>query len=438
MYASSLFNGLAGIKAHTRAMESVADNISNVSTPGYKSTRAAFEDLIYQKLGGAGADDQPGSGAFTNVVNIMAQSSMQPSDYATDMAINGNGFFTVEDPQDEGALYYTRSGDFTIDQNGLVVNPEGYVLKGFAIDDEGEINKNVLVDIVVPRAPQGAEPTDLVNLGINLNAADTRTFNDSQAIDPTNINTYNTTSSFEVVDADGVTHYLTAFHQRQKNEDGGVGLTWKTSVFEYSGGTYIDNPPDPDNTYYLRFDDKGQLSGVSPNGTAYADNGEINLDFEFDEEQRVTLDYSPTARNSSTMLAGANETFYLDHNGYSAGSITGVDIDRYGMITALFSNEEKEQIGVVALTNFKSPTELNRIGGTLWQATAAAGDPQVEQPGDEDLAMGKIKAYALENSDVDMSEQFVNMINYQRAFQANSKSITTSDEMLQKAINLKT
>jgi flagellar hook protein FlgE len=418
-------------------MESVADNISNVSTPGYKSTRAAFEDLIYQKLGGEGVENQPGNGAFTNVENIMTQSSMQSSENATDMAINGNGFFTVENPDDEGALYYTRSGGFTIDQNGLVVNDEGYVLKGFAVNDEGEINKNVLIDIVVPRAPRGAEPTDLVNLGINLNAADTRTFNASQDIDPANINTYNTITNFEVIDAAGVTHYLTACHQRQKNPDGGAGMTWKTSVFEYVGGSYTANPPSPDNTYYLRFNDQGQLSGVSPNGSAYAASGEIDLDFDFGRDQRVTLDYSPDARNSSTMLAGANETFYMDHNGYSAGMITGIDIDQYGMINALFSNEEQEQIGVVALTNFKSPTELNRIGGTLWQATAAAGLPQVEQPGDKDLAMGKVKAYALENSDVDMSEQFVNMINYQRAFQANSKSITTSDEMLQKAINLK-
>jgi flagellar hook protein FlgE len=224
----------------------------------------------------------------------------------------------------------------------------------------------------------------------------------------------------------------------------------------------------------LDFNTYTQLATASDGGTA--DNGgEIDLTFDFDIidpdtgtvttlNQQVTLDYNISSEDEppeevtyidpitgdevtttpywayagSTMSAGGYDTFLLEQDGRPNGYLTNITVDDYGVIHGIYSNGHEQALAAVALTDFMSPEELQRWGDTLWAATEAAGEPQLGQAGDPELALGTIESFALETSTVDVAQEMVNLINYQRSFQANGKSITTSDEMLKTAINMKT
>jgi len=153
--------------------------------------------------------------------------------------------------------------------------------------------------------------------------------------------------------------------------------------------------------------------------------------------QNITFDYNPAASAGTTQSAGNSEMVYLYQDGVAPGSLDRLEVDKQGNILGYFSNGDIRALSTVTLTKFTSPEELKRRGDNLWMATAAAGLPVTGQAGDEALGFGSIQGGALENSNVDLATEMVNLINYQRAYQASTKSITTSDEMLKTAINLK-
>ncbi|MCB2185297.1 MAG: flagellar hook-basal body complex protein [Deltaproteobacteria bacterium] len=731
---TSLFNGVSGIKSYTNGLGSVSDNLANVSTVGYKGTRAEFSDVLYETMGGGAATGQPqisdkGYGSTMQAANIMTQGSFEVTDNPLDLAIDGGGFFVVSAP-DSTAQYYTRAGQFLVDKDGYLVNQEGYRVQGWGVT--GGTPAGAMGDVTVPLNSTIMSTTNQISVGVNLDAADTQSFDQSTAIDPTDAATYNYSVSAPAYDAGGDEHNLVTFYQRMSP----ASRTWKAQTFELVDGNYV--APAGNNQFYMHFDSDGQLLGLSTTGQAamtstynsnailgtaldtasnrigetfsftgqggaetltssasvdftagagaaanltlggsnfsvpagltaaqaatqlsdqinaaaglgayavatggavslYAESGAgpldvsatgatlnfnsltdvaalinsgqaatgtINLDaatladgasvtvdgvqyfyddgdpatpppatngftdaaslaaliagsgsnltattnggsvylsynqvgqagnqvtlaasgagmavsggnlangldgtathdvqatvgnnpagggvslqlsraaspydpvtvdsanslggglgydfagFTLDEQypgltgtqvamnwnfgaggnQNVTFEYGDPD-GASTQIAQDYALFNLDQDGYPEGTLSSLDVDDEGYLVATFSNGVTQDVGALSLATFNSPANLAREGSNLWSATPASGEAKFGQPGDQTLALGSIRSGTLENSNVDMASEFVNMIIYQRAFQANTKVINTSDEMLKTAINLRT
>jgi flagellar hook protein FlgE len=783
MKATSLFNGLSGVKSHTTAITSVSDNIANINTTGFKHTRMNFEDLLSQRLNQSSPTATPttnqiGNGSLVSAQNIMLQGDLEYTDNSTDLAIDGHGFFRVSDP-DTADTFYTRAGNFVVDQEGYLVLPSGHRLQGFSVDDQGQVAVGAFSDIQIPLEDVQQEPTSRVAIAMNLDADPSTTYEMADDIDPTDSSTYNYAYTTQVYDPEGGVHNITMYYQKITDYTGlrptdSVSV-YKAAVYETTTGTPVANPTAPDNEFYMHFDTNGHLVGMSgpgyptgaewtvdgsavsaatsevsnrigetfsytgdgaaqtfissqtatmggswgagdtltitaggtptvydqatyattqdlvnainqnaaasgvyadynagadtitfygtgtsqatltfsdatvtvasdtlqdvvdavnsgtaatgtiyldlsdgvwtegdtvtvgsntfvwddpavpgpPAGTTFQtidelataitaagyttnvtgggttgtifiqaatgsaanadalasstggtfaasaatltggmddtattdvvatttpvydssdppvllgtglhlarendvgatatititggtlgttlatplnfadatetqeasdgsawaeDEGEIDFAFTFDvtdEEgtvtqvtQNITYDYwaeyDPTVPDTpysgSTQSAGSSETWYLDQDGSAAGYLENIMVEQDGVIWGLYSNQEEIPLAAVGLTDFIAPGELRRLSENLWGATEAAGTPIEGQPGDMTLGLGDIESGALETSTVDLATELVHMINYQRAFQANSKSITTSDDMLKTALSLK-
>lgn len=452
MQATSFFNGVSGLKSFSQGLNIVADNLANSNTYGYKASRAEFADVLYRELNYTGSDlttefDQVGQGATVWAHQLMNQGAIQETGRTLDLAIDGNGFFTVK-KLDTGALYYTRAGQFGLDglvgQEGFIINDQGYRLQGFAIGDDGEPIVDELIDLQIPVDNLPGEATTIIGLGVNLNPADTRVNQVATAIDPTNSGTYNYSSSTTVYDADGGTHQISVYYQRVDDYAGTVpegGQTvWKASTFETQNSAQTANPAAPANTFYLHFTNTGALAGVtdSTGATVSADSIGLTMDFGEAGQQAITLDFAPGGGQATTQVAAGYSISTNTQDGFAEGSLESVSVSEDGFVTAYYSNGEMVDVGVVALTTFASPGNLRREGDNLWAYDAAAGEIWVGQPTDEAFALGAIEDQSLETSTVDTATEMMNMIIYQRAFQANSKTVNTSDEMIKTAINMKT
>jgi flagellar hook protein FlgE len=746
MHMPSLYCGWSGVAAHTTAISSVADNLANESTTGFKGTRALFHDIMSTAIYDGNKDVQEqGNGVYVGAQNLMTQGSIIDTDNPLDMAINGEGFFAVKKPVNAspggpatgsiGDNFYTRAGEFRLDANGFLVNSEGYVVQGFAAGADGTVAAGALADIQINQDMYIAgTATSNVDVTMNLDASDTSTHAQAQAIDPTDNSTYNYSYTVPFYDAQGNSHNITTYYQRLDAYAGptpaGSSSVWRAASFENDNGTVTANPTSPSNIYYLHFDTNGHLVGTSQaipatgdsyiyspalsgvgasasdrigeeltytgagvaqtfrtNGSAtfsgataggetvsvggdvytlpatasaagaanwlaeqinsdptrayfaqasagvvtiYAegaasldlastgatvttndnttlnqvvnsvdnglaaqgaldltnlglgdsvtvagttftegvdftdaatlaaaingaglgvtasDNGGfgvflsasavgtagnaitlastggvvasgatlvgglddsattlvdatalfnittgerylclrrsdtgaaatltlgttntlgagLGLDFNTASQasvatdavntaetegqvqlaylfgtatQDVTWDFTPTSTSATTQSAGTSSTSYVYQNGLGGGTLESLSVDRWGDIYGHFSNSQDVILAGVGLSNFKSPSELKRVGDTLWQATPEAGLVVIGLPGGVE-GMGLIQGAALESANIDLATEFTNMINYQRAYQANTKSITTSDEMLKEAINLK-
>ncbi|MFH1033548.1 MAG: flagellar hook-basal body complex protein [Pseudomonadota bacterium] len=726
MQMPSLYNGISGVHVHTSALNSVSDNIANLSTSGFKGTRANFSDIMASKIyTGATQAQQVGNGAYEFATNVMDQSSLETTDNPLDMAIEGEGFFTLRQPAGT-SLFYSRAGQFHLDKDGYLVNAQDYHVLG----------GGGLTDIQIPLGQSSGGATGQVDLSINLDAGDTNYHTQATAIDPTDSSTYNYTQSVTVYDSQGNEHNIATYYQRLDSYAGptpaGSSSVWKAESFEVGSNGAVANPLYPNNIYYMHFDTDGHLvgtstvqpavgdsytaspgfsssgsqasnqlgetlgftgagnaqtfhttatvtfggatlagdtvtlggttitlganataqdaandlagqinanaaldyyaqanlgvvtlhaktgataasvtasgstitvkdtttltelvnglnngqassgaldlSGMTPGatvtvgGTTFTEGvdfsdaatlaaaitgaglgvtasenggndvyltynsvgqagdaitlaggggvlvsgatlqgglddsatslvqasvvttggksylnlartdtgatatmtvatgntlgGGLSLDFnDFSQTtvaadaqsssetegqvdlafslgtpttlQDVIFNYNPTEAAGSTQSAGDSEVAYLYQDGSAAGSLERLEVDKQGEIIGYFSNGDMRVLATVTLTKFTSPEELTRWGDNLWMATAAAGPAVTGQAGDETLGFGTIQGEALETSNVDLASEMVNLINYQRAYQANTKSITTSDEMLKTAINLK-
>ncbi len=452
MKATALYNGISGIKSFAEGMESVSDNLANTNTVGFKASRADFADTLSAQLATGDnmvdvTTDQVGTGSLVDMQIMMTQSSFESTDNGLDLAIDGGGFFTVQMPDDD-ALYYTRAGQFGIDgtegQQGYIINQEGYRLQGFAVDDEGEPVLGALIDLQIPMDPLAADATNNAQVAVNLDPSDTKTNHVATDIDPSDADTYNYSTTMQMYDSEGNVHNMVVLYQQVDDYSGaspsGTTGVWKASVFESADGELTANPAAPNNTFYLNFTSSGALAGTTSSSGVVDTGGEAGFVFDFGTAgtQAVTVDFAPNDGETTTQMASGYENNDYDQDGYPEGTLAGVEIGDDGSITVTYDNNEAVVIGFVALSQFASPESLARLGSTLWAATDDSGVAQTGVPGNEDLAMGEVNSYALETSNVDMADEMTNMIWYQRAYQANSKSITTYDEILQKALSLKT
>lgn len=409
----SMFAGVSGLKNHQTRMDVVGNNISNVNTVGFKGSRVTFAEMMNQTLQGAQAPQDNRGGINPQQVGLgvdlasidtdQTQGSLESTGISTDLAIDGDGFFRVNDGQQD---FYTRAGNFTVDNNGnLVSSSNGYKVQGWMADGDGEINTNDPVsDLEIPIGDSiTGQATSSARFTGNL---------DSRAEEGTE-----RTTTVEVYDSLGARHTVELNLTRTNVEDN----IWTVDLLGVSDAEFSEGELGT-----IDFDENGRFD------TSELDLIEFTPDGGAGEggEQSVELDFSRMSQSAGEFsIDGSAE------DGYEYGFLDSFGIDNRGVITGNYTNGINQQIGQVGLANFSNPSGLVKEGETIFRESQNSGEAQF---GEATVGgRGEIAPGTLEMSNVDLAEQFTNMIVTQRGFQANSRSITTSDEMLQELTNLK-
>ena len=422
---NSLFIGASGMTAHSGAISTVGDNIANVSTIGYKRSRADFADVLGGSLGG----QRLGAGVrLGGPDQLMDQGSLQQTGGALDLAIRGNGMFAVKGAHDgQDRTYFTRDGRFGLDDTGYVSNGGGLRLQGYLIDDTGTV-ATTATDLQLGGMESPPVATTAANLSLHLDPSE-----GAVTWDPTNPGaktSSNWSTTITVRDSLGNPRNVEVYVCKtgvntwdwHAMVDGGdvTGGTAGTPQ-EIAGGTLV-------------FTDGGALQTESPGAssvsfTGAAPNQAIAFDF------GDAIDAGGTGRTGTVQTVGDFSVLGEDIDGRPPGQIIDVQVADDGTVRAAYDNGDSRDVARVALAMFAAPAELGRNGDGLYSQSATSGEPLYGAAGVG--GRGAISGGALESSNVDLGAELVTMIAYQRAFQANVKTVTTSDEMLAEVANLK-
>lgn len=420
--SSALYSGVSGLNTNSQAITVIGNNLANTNTLGFKGSRSVFADLLSSSINGSGGASQVGRGVgMSKVDQVFNQGTFESTESNLDVAIEGAGFFILKEPGDDTS-YFSRAGAFRFDDQGYLVNPEGYRVQGKSYDENGDLIPGAESDIQIQSTGLiRGSATDELELVTNLDTKEDIIVAAFDATDPT---TYNYSSSVQIFDSLGNSHLLNTYFIKT------AANTWSTAWSAVTddgtdtplGGIFADN---------LQFNGDGILLNAAldpPQPTTAlinaADIDWLNGSIAGD----ITINFDTTQFNSDSVVLSQEQ------NGYAAGSLTDVEIDPDGIVTAYYSNGEQEQIAHLSLARFINANGLNLAGSNLYTETGESGPARVGLPGPE---LGKVFTNSLEQSNVDMGGEFVRMITVQRGFQANSKIITTVDELLGELINLK-
>ncbi|MDJ0721327.1 MAG: flagellar hook protein FlgE [Desulfobacterales bacterium] len=405
----SLFAGISGLNANSTAMTVIGDNIANVNTTAFKSNRASFANVLSQAIGGGGNDIGRGV-EFWGTTPIWSQGSLENTSAPMDMAINGRGFFMVNDAS--GSNFFTRAGEFTFDRDGRLVNPDDLQLQGYRVlseNPDGSLNLGTLDAIQIP-TESTTPPQASTEFTVDVNL-------DSGALVG---DTYSTTIT--VFDSLGNDVPLTLDFVKT----GSNAWTWQANSTMATAVT-------PAAPTAIAFDaTTGDLLGTTdPTIDLTLSTGATMPTLTWDLYDAATS----STNGDITQYASQSTTTFQTQNGFPAGSLRAVSVNEAGVVTGSYSNGQLVPLFQVALADFPSYYGLTKMGGNLYAASLQSGDAMPGVPGSGRL--GSISPSAIEMSNVDLGQEFVKMITTQRAFQANSRVITTSDEILNELINIK-
>jgi flagellar hook protein FlgE len=429
MVLRAMFSGVSGLRAESEAIGVVGDNIANVNTVGFKSQRAIFQDVLGHSILAGTSSALPGSGVRVgDVQQLFTQGSIANTGVDTDVALNGDGFLVVAGTVDGiTSNFYTRAGQLTLDNDGFLVNQQNLNVQGYRANADGTLQASVS-DLQVPTASLAPFATNEITITANLDSReDIQTFD---ILDPDG--TSNRSTSITVFDSLGTARTLDIYF----NNVGGNLYSYNVVAdgAELAGGTPGQHTLISTGT--LQFTSDGALDtattpalAVSFAGGATA-NQAIDLNFGDD----ITQDGS-TGLAGTTQFASVTAVSSQSQNGYASGEFSGLNIDGTGLVQGLYTNGQKITIGQLAVAKFRSNDGLGRAGQNLWIETRDSGTAALGAAGAGGRA--SVTSAALEQSNVDLGEEFVGLIQHQRSFSANSRTITTADEMLQELINIK-
>lgn len=428
----TLNTGAAGIRSHGEALQVTGDNIANVNTVGFKRQRANFQDVLGRSVAGSGAMPKAGAGSAVNSIQQMwAQGALLTTDSPTDLAINGNGFFTMRGQVGgiEGQ-YYTRAGQFSIDNEGFLQSTDGLRLQGFPADGTGAIT-GALGDLEVQGMTITANPSTEIDLSVNLSADDPIVATPFDVNDVANTaNTHR--SDVTVYDSLGNAREITVRYRKTAAD----AWEWHATIDggELTGGAA--GTPVVGATGTLTFDTQGRL--LTETGTATTwdfDGAAAGQAINFDFGDSITTDGGTGLEGSTSLAATESSNNAIEADGNAGGVVAAIQIDQDGVINGAFSNGQRRVLGQVAITDFASEDGLERAGQGFWVETGDSGQPLIGNP--RTGGRGSIVAGALEASNVDLGQEFVDLIAYQRGFSANSRIVTTADEVYAELVNLK-
>jgi flagellar hook protein FlgE len=406
---SSLFTGVSGLTSNSQALNVIGDNIANVNTVGFKGSKAVFSDVFSTLLANGDTTSQIGRGSqLQGVLQSFNQGAFESSSNALDLAVDGSGFFIVNNGNGN---FYTRNGQFRMNDQGVVQAITGEVLQGFRIT--GGTTSSSVTDVDLAGVQSSPSASTTFTLGANLNAASSggTTFTSP-------ITLYNSVGS-QVILSMTFTKATT-------------GNTW-SYVASPSQGTVSTGASGT-----VTFDSTGQVSLV--NGSAVADQTLV-IDYSSSNppanSQSLTWDLvnnSGSTNGKFTGFAAESNNNSLVQDGFPTGTLIGLSVDSKGIISGLFNNGQSDNLFQLALADFLAPTGLSRVGQNLFAESGQSGQPVIGAA--ESGGFGSVLGSALELSNVDLATEFVTMIQTQQAFQASARVITTTDDLLTETVNL--
>lgn len=422
----SSFNiGVTGLNAAGSSMGVIGDNIANAGTFGFKGSRAEFQDMLANSLKGIDGGDQMGSGTkLAHITPQFTQGTVARTQNITDLAINGNGFFVVDAPFGKG---YTRDGSFHFDKEGFMVNGDGYRVQGFQSDEKGKEVTNAQGNIKLGNTTIAATPTSEVKFSMNLDSRD-----NVKVFDPNNPDkTSNFNTSVTVYDNVGTAHLVTTYFN--KLADGNWEYHGMVDGGEATGGTpgkMIEMA-----NGQLKFNSKGQLEEEVPGLNSF------NFNKGAAQGQKIALNFGETLKEGGTGLDAATQygskSSVARHtqDGSSAATLASMSFNDDGVLTAVYDNGEQRTLGQVAVAKFENNEGLFKTGKNLFKQTLKSGQAAMGKPGSD--GRGEVLSKSIEQSNVDIANEFISLMGAQRNFQANTRTITTSDQMLQEVLNIK-
>lgn len=477
----SMYSGVSALRAHQTRMDVIGNNIANVNTVGYKASKVTFSEAFNQTLSGAGSSSDTGRGGtnpqqvglganLSSITVYHTQGATQRTDNQTDLMIDGNGYFILSPDSTGNNKFYSRAGNFTVDRLGFLVAPNGYKV----LDKDFKP-----VQINQSETMNATESTKIQFKGnLNFNEAI-----DTSDADPANHIAYATT--VDVYDSVGNTTTMTVNFGKKYTTAPGTndGFSYRMLEIPNEGGDDVGtmnwsaletsitsiNPTAPTdsasystattNPVFAEFDENGNFTRIvhelplyksgsnfyvstteddaatPPSSSVDATALSINLDVQSPGADNVSLTIDNIMFNNLSHNAQTTDAKLQAIDGNAAGVVENFTISSNGEVVGIFTNGERETLATIGMADFDNPSGLLKIGGNLFSETVNSGTPKYGTPASGSL--GALTPGALEMSNVDLSAEFTDMITTQRGFQANSRVITTSDEILQELVNLK-
>jgi len=421
--------GLSGLNVASKDLDVIGHNVANSSTVGFKSGNAEFADVFAASLSGAGASPIGLGSKVATVVQQFTQGNITTTSNPLDIAINGGGFFRVSN---NGAITYTRNGQFELDKNGFLVTSGGLNLTGYPATSSGLINTGAMSNLRVDTADIAPQVTGGAVTGaagiqakLNLNSGATPI---TAAFDYTDPTTYTSSTALTVYDTLGTPHTYSLYFVKTASNTWNVNATLTNSA-----GVTTDL----------------SAAGTTPLGTlTFTNAGAIDTTL-------TTLPFTQTTIADATVLqtGAADLTFPVDfsgttqyggsftvdtltQDGYALGQLNGFNVSKDGIIQGRYTNGQSKNLGQVVLSSFRNPQGLQPLGDNQWSETSTSGSPIVGVPSSSG-AFGALQSSAVEDSNVDLTAELVDMITAQRNYQANAQTIKTQDQVMQTLVNLR-
>nr|WP_024306313.1 flagellar hook protein FlgE [Pseudomonas sp. P818] len=383
---------MTGLSAVNEQLNTISHNIANAGTTGFKSSRTEFGSIY--------ADSQAmGVEVLATTQSISQGGSLVTTGRSLDLAISGGGFFVTRGSN--GDVSYTRAGVFGADKDNYIVNAAGLKLQGYPVDAAGNLLVGAMGDLQLQNANLPARATDSLAFVMNLDS--NQSVPTAAPFDPADVNTYNSTYTTKVFDSQGKEHTLTQYFVKTGDN------AWEAHY--YADGAAVGGP---------------QALTFGTNGSLTAPVGPVAVGFPLPgvDPMNIAIDYSNSSQYGSDFVVTSNRA-----SGYAAGEQTGLSVEKDGMVYANYSNGQRMLQGQVALANFANAGGLKNVSGTAWVETADSGAALIGVPGVGPF--GELVAGSLENSNVDLTQQLVGLMEGQRNYQANTKVLTTNKELTQ-------
>lgn len=413
----SFYTSLSGLQAAQTEMSTISHNLANVGTDGFKKSRTDFADVIASNLQ---TDPRKLVGSGTVVkgnVQQFSEGSLKTTGSSLDLAISGDGFFAVKTNGLSAAVAYTRNGSFHVDPTSHnVVDDQGSALQVYPVDGDGNVTatgSDGLTNLRLPETSGTPKATTGVSLGVNLQATaavPTGTF------DPLNASTYNNATTTTIYDSTGKPMTMTSYYTHVSDN------TWSVRSYVGNQALSVGGSTSPTS---VTFDANGTMTAPTT-PVAY----DSFLPTTGGAAQSLTLDLA-----GSTQKASAFAVVGRSQDGKAVGELSGVTVDQSGIVTASFSNGDAIPLGKVALANFTNPAGLRQTGNSYWSASGVSGQATLGSANDN--GYGSLNSGTIEGSNVDVTEELVNLIAAQRNFQANAKALDTANQISQTIVNIR-
>ena len=459
----SLFSGVSGMQNHQTRMDVIGNNVANVNTTGFKRGRVNFQDLISQQLSGASRPTEELGGVnpkevglgmmVASIDTIFTQGALQTTGVNTDLAIQGNGFFILKDGE---KTFYTRAGAFGLDRDGTLVNPaNGMRVQGWMAEEADGLRlintSGQTEDLTIPIGQKiDAKATTSVDYACNL---DKRLPELPENANRAQILESTWSTEFKVYDSFGEAHELQIDFARVPGEVNAWRATVNvdpTNAEAAATRSGIGTTDGVENSFIVRFDNNGHLASVTDTaGNVSTPAGKVSVQVSFNvlganpgeggAPTRQTLDVNlgeiGTSKNTITQFSDKSTTKAYQQDGYGMGYLENFRIDQSGVITGVYSNGVRQELGQIAMAGFANQGGLEKAGQNTYVQSNNSGIANVSTSGT--VGKGSLIGGTLEMSNVDLTDQFVDMIVTQKGFQAGAKTIQTSDTMLETVLNLK-